>query len=106
MSTPAHKLACASAFLVLSVVSVCADEGTQSVKLLPDDGAATDLFGRSVAMDGSVVVVGAFGAGGAGSAYVLDATTGLQVAKLLAIDGASGDSFGAAVAVSGSSTLR
>ena len=80
----------------------------QVAKLTPSDGASNDLFGRSVAIDGDTVVVGAHGNddGGAdsGSAYAFtkpgsgwaDTT---ETAKLTASDGAAGDRFGRALSM-------
>ncbi len=67
-------------------------DGTQIVKLLPDDGAAYDEFGGSIAIDDNgIVAVGAKwdedNGTGSGSAYVFDASTGAQTAKLLPSDG-------------------
>ena len=77
-------------------------------KLLADDGAAGDAFGRSVAVSGERIIVGAEtdGDNGAasGSAYVFERNsdgTWSQTAKLLAEDGAAVDTFGQSVAVSG-----
>jgi len=76
-------------------------------KLTAGDGAADDRFGFSVAVDGDVAVIGAYGdddlGGGAGAAYVFERFGGTwaEVAKLTAADGAAGDLFGGSVAVSG-----
>ena len=80
-------------------------------KLAASDGAAEDEFGRSVAVDGDTMVVGAHLDGGdvanSGSAYVFvrpsggDWSEASQVAKLTASDGASGDRFGRSVSVDG-----
>ncbi len=79
--------------------------GQQTAKLLPDDGAALDQFGRSVAISGTIAIVGAFGDGDnglvSGSAYLFDTTTGQQIFKLLPNDGAAGDLFGVSAAISG-----
>ena len=60
-----------------------ASTGTQLHKLLPLDGVAGDLFGRSVAVSGDTVVVGAEGkddnGSDSGSAYVFSASTGTQL---------------------------
>ncbi len=74
---------------------------TQIAKLLPDDGAAGDWFGRSVAISGAIAIVGADLDDDSGSAYLFDTTTGRQIAKLLANDGAGGDRFGFSVAIRG-----
>ena len=82
---------------------------TQSAKLLPDDGAAGDFFGISVAISGATAIVGAQrnddNGGDSGSAYLFDTTTGRQIAKLLANDGAAGDRFGRSVAISGATVI-
>lgn len=79
--------------------------GQELFKLLPDDGAAFDHFGRKVALSGTTAVVGALfdddNGNRSGSAYVFDVTTGMQLAKLLPRDGADDDRFGVSVAVNG-----
>ena len=82
--------------------------GDQIVKLLPDDGAADDRFGTSVAISGATTIVGAFGDDDngdfSGSAYLFDVSdpkNAVQIAKLMADDGAAGDFFGLQVAISG-----
>ncbi|MEE8154221.1 MAG: FG-GAP repeat protein [Phycisphaerales bacterium] len=79
--------------------------GQQIAKLLPDDGAAQDWFGRSVAISGATAIVGANGDDDngpfSGSAYLFDTTTGQQIAKLLPNDGAADDYFGYSVAIGG-----
>ena len=79
--------------------------GGQLFKLLPNDGAANDRFGLSVAISGDVAIVGAYrddhNGSDSGSAYLFDAATGKQIVKLLPDDGATDDWFGASVAISG-----
>ena len=73
------------------------------------DAAASDEFGRSVAIDGDTVVVGAYrdddAGSGSGSVYVFRTTDGGatygQVAKLTADDAAAGGTFGWSVAIDG-----
>ncbi len=83
--------------------------GQQLFKLLPDDGAADDLFGWSIAISGQIAIVGAVGdddnGSGSGSAYLFDTTTGRQLFKLLADDGTGGDWFGYSVAISGTTAI-
>ena len=71
--------------------------------------AASDYFGRSVAVSGNLVVVGASGddtgATDAGAAYVFDATTGNLLRTLNNPTPAASDSFGSSVAVSGSTVV-
>ena len=82
---------------------------TQHVKLVASDGVGDDWFGRSVAIDGDVVVVGAYRdddkGDSSGSSYVFQRTClgWFQKSKLVASDGAMGDLFGYSVAVSGGS---
>jgi hypothetical protein len=82
-------------------------EGTWTLeaRLTADDGAAGDLFGGSVAVDGSLAVIGARGDDGfRGAAYVFTrdaAGAWSQHAKLVASDRAANDLFGAAVALDG-----
>ena len=74
-------------------------------KLLADDGAASDYFGLSVAVDGDTALIGAFGDG---SAYVFIRAadgTWTQQAKLLAADGTVGDQFGRSVSLNGDTAL-
>jgi hypothetical protein len=89
---------------------------TQRAKLLAFDGAANDMFGRSVAISGDTVAVGAYfdddKGSYSGSAYIFtrdDAgslTAGwAQRAKLLATDGAARDWFGYSVAISGDTVV-
>jgi hypothetical protein len=83
------------------------DTGQQHFKLTADDAARGDWFGRSVAIDGEIAIVGAperaaaFTPPGTGSAYLFDVTTGRQLAKLVASDGLVTDEFGASVALGG-----
>ncbi|PCK30479.1 FG-GAP repeat protein [Pseudoalteromonas piscicida] len=80
-------------------------------KLTANDGAAGDLFGISVAIDGTTILVGAdlndekAEKAGAVYAYQFDGKKwGLQ-AKLTANDGAKTDIFGVRVAISGDTAL-
>ena len=86
----------------------------QVAKLTAFDGAATAQFGKSVAMDGDTVVVGALNddENGAvsGSAYVFTKpangwVTTSTAAKLTASDGAAGDRFGKSVAMDGDTVV-
>ena len=73
-------------------------------KLVASDRAAGDQFGRSVALDGDVVVIGApHGDQFAGSAYVYRREAGVwqEKQKLVASDRKNDDMFGTSVAVDG-----
>jgi len=84
-------------------------------KLTADDAAAEARFGYSVAIDGDLVVAGAYLDDGdaildSGSAYLFDRNLGGadawgQLAKLTASDGAEGDRFGQAVAIRGATAI-
>lgn len=75
--------------------------------LTASDGEQYDRFGKSVAISGNTIVVGAKDEDSnglsAGSAYIFERHGGgwTEVAKIIASDGARGDEFGASVAVSG-----
>lgn len=78
---------------------------TQQARLVADDGAAGDVFGKSVAIWGNTAVVGAPDADGAegavdtGAVYIFRRASGVwtQIAKLTADDADAGDKFGMAV---------
>ena len=93
---------------------------TETVQLRASDRAANDNFGRSVAVDGNTIVVGASGdrntvdgaEASTGSAYVFTKpntgwtnSAGTETAKLTASDGADSDQFGRSVAVYGDTIL-
>ncbi|MFT3990549.1 MAG: FG-GAP repeat protein [Luteolibacter sp.] len=82
----------------------------ESVKLTASDGAASDYFGTSVSLSGTIGLIGANEdddkGTNSGSAYVfrdLDTASGTvtQNVKLIASDGAAGDWFGTSVSLSG-----
>jgi hypothetical protein len=81
-------------------------------QLTAADGDSNDGFGRSVAIAGETIVVGAprddvGGTFDQGSAYVFvrSGTTWSQEAKLTAADGATSDGFGWSVAVAGDTAV-
>jgi phage baseplate assembly protein gpV len=89
---------------------------TQVAKLTADDGAASDVFGYSVSIDGDTVVIGARydddKGSASGSAYVFTRVTAgdlasgwTQVAKLTADDGAASDVFGYSVSIDGDTVV-
>ena len=102
----------AAAAAVLSIASAYADLGDQLAKLLPDDGAAEDLFGHSVAISGATAIVGApyddDNGIDSGSAYLFeisDPANPTQLLKLLPDDGATHHDFGVSVAISGATAI-
>jgi len=77
-------------------------------RLSPSDSADGDYFGRSVAISGDYVVVGACGNNNCkGAAYIFtrDGTSWLQQQKLTALDGVADDDFGLSVSISGDYAL-
>lgn len=78
----------------------------QQAKLLASDGAADDLFGYSVSLDGDTALIGTYAdddnGPSSGSAYMFirTGTTWTQQQKILASDGATFDFFGISVALS------
>lgn len=76
----------------------------QTAKLTLPGAAASENFGESVDLFGSLALVGAGGSDGrqvnSGAAYLYDVATGLQRFKLTASDGVTGDQFGTSVALS------
>jgi hypothetical protein len=85
---------------------------TQEQKLIASDGAANDVFGISVALDGDTALVGAVladvnGNNNQGAAYVYGRVGDdwVEQAKLTASDGAANDQFGFSVALDGDTAV-
>jgi hypothetical protein len=76
--------------------------GQQLSELIPPGFSPVSSFGRSVAVSGGRVVVGAYTAnGGSGTAFTFDAASGQWTNHLQANNGAPGGGFGIAVAIDG-----
>lgn len=81
------------------------DNWVEEAKILPDDGASDDKFGRSVHTDGEqVIVCGVLNddlGDNSGSAYIYikDNNEWIQEVKLLSPDGAANDRFGRSVGI-------
>ena len=76
----------------------------QEPKLLASDGAAGDLFGSAVDVNGNRAIVGASGVGadrGAAYIYRSDGSTWTEEAILIPSNGAGGDYFGSSVSIDG-----
>lgn len=75
----------------------------QDLKVVPMDPVVDQNFGRSVALEGGVLAIGAPGDSSlgtnAGAAYIFVPVSGQQSMKLTAEDGAPGDMFGACLAM-------
>lgn len=85
---------------------------TQQQKLVATGGAANDVFGRTVAIAGDSVVVGASSADtmtnvdqGAAYVFLRTGTTWAQQARLTAGDGSALDYFGDSVAIAGDTVI-
>ncbi|HEX8737838.1 MAG TPA: hypothetical protein VF721_21080 [Pyrinomonadaceae bacterium] len=85
---------------------------SQQAQLTAADGAANDLFGRSVAISGETAIVGAYlndaGANAdQGSAYIFGrvVTNWTERQQLTAADGAADDRFGFSVSISGNTVI-
>ncbi len=85
---------------------------SQTAELTASDGATSDYFGSSVALNGPTALVGAPGHTvngnvSQGAAYVYTETNGTwsQTAELTASDGATNNDFGSSVALSGATAL-
>jgi MYXO-CTERM domain-containing protein len=81
---------------------------SQEKLLVPDDSAAGDTFGFSVALEGDLAVVGAdTDFNKAGSTYLFARTGGdwVQQDKILADGGSSAAAFGRAVSISGDTVM-
>lgn len=87
------------------------DQWQFQTKLTANDGAAGDLFGISVAIDGNTILVGAdlhdekAEKAGAVYAFTYDGAQWHQQAKLMAEDGGAVDIFGVRVSLSGDTAL-
>jgi hypothetical protein len=86
-----------------------ATTGALVTTLVDPSPGAGDQFGRSVAVSGNTVVVGApfddTGATDSGRAYVFNATTGALLTTLSNPAPAAGDNFGSSVAISGNTIV-
>jgi FG-GAP repeat len=75
----------------------------EDLKLMADDGAVSDSFGFSIAIDNGVVAVGApeddDNGVNSGSAYLFDALTGTQTMKLLPSSSGDSTNFGYSIAI-------
>ena len=77
--------------------------GQQLHKLLASDGAAFDLYGLSLAVEGTLLAIGADGHDEVmtndGAVYLVDLVTGNELRQLVAPDAAAEDRLGGSVAV-------
>lgn len=89
--------------IVLSFNGLHAQDWQEVLDAAASDGASSDLFGNSVAIDGDYAIVGAFSEDNKGAAYIFERSGGTwsEVQKIVASDKATFDNFGASVAISG-----
>ena len=86
-------------------------DAAESAKLIASDSAKYDRFGKSVAISGNTVIVGASRVDNdSGSAYLFEkhpaeGWTSAIESKLTASDSAAGDNFGYSVALSGDTAI-
>ena len=77
-------------------------DNSEQTKITASDGAASDYFGRAVAVGSGRIVVGSYAdddnGSNSGAAYIFD-LDGTELAKITASDGAAYDYFGKTVAV-------
>jgi hypothetical protein len=106
-SSKFYFLVLIGALLMILAPPICALTPIEVAKLTASDGASSDRFGISVALDGDTALIGVLKGRNSGSAYVFTRNAGVwtEQAKLTASDGASSDSFGASVAVDGDTAL-
>jgi hypothetical protein len=100
-----------AAYVFVKPSSGWSNTSNPTATLSGSDTVAPDHFGCAVAIDGEVIVVGAwgdrFGGAGAGAAYIFEKpssgwdSTNQEDAKLTASDRAAGDCLGFSVAISG-----
>ena len=81
-------------------------------KLVASDGAASDFFGGSMAMDSGLIIIGAYGDDvgeniNQGSAYVFKLESGVwvQKQKLTSPGASNGDAFGSSLSISNGSVV-
>ena len=95
-----------------SAQALLAPMTVHQAELTPADGAASDMFGYSVALSGGTALVGAYGHATAGKAcagaayvFVRSGTSWTQQAELTDPEAAANDQFGSSVALSGDTAL-
>jgi len=73
----------------------------QIARITPSDGVDNDDFGKAVAIDGNLMVVGSANDDNSGSIYLFDVATGQELGKFLSPDTTPNAQFGANVDISG-----
>lgn len=75
--------------------------GLEQHKLIASDASGSDYFGRSIAADGNLAIIGAPLAGVGGIAYIYELDTGIERSMLIPSDTSSSDWFSHSVAIDG-----
>jgi len=99
---------CGSAYIYVKPATGWESTDAYDQKLTAYDKEAEDKFGRSVAIDGNTLVVGAYGKNSdAGVAYVYgnNGSTWNNFGKLIASDSDTDDKFGISVDIQGNSVI-
>lgn len=83
------------------------ETGKEYAKVVGDDTDGSDHFGKSVAIDDRIAIIGAYTQdGGVGAAYLFDAHTAEQSLKLVPHDGdGKSEIFGFSVGISGTTVI-
>jgi RHS repeat-associated protein len=112
VGAPSHTVSSNTAEGDAYIFSESGSTWSQSIELTSSDGAASDNFGKTVALDGAMAIVGApahavSSNSGQGDAYEFteSSTSWTQVAELTSSDGAASDAFGSSVALFGTMAL-
>ncbi|HEY2515978.1 MAG TPA: FG-GAP repeat protein, partial [Polyangiaceae bacterium] len=112
IGAPSHAVSSKAAAGAAYVFARSGSAWSQQAELTASDATAGDAFGTSVALNGTLAVIGApshavSSKSGAGAAYVFtqSGTTWTQQKELTAGDTAASDGFGQSVAVSGTLAL-
>ena len=91
--------------LLATLATPASAQTTEDMKLLANDGEASDNFGYSGDVSGDTALVGAPINPNDQSAYLFDLATGQQTHKLLANSVEPGDFFGGSVAIGGDTAV-
>jgi len=102
MSVQVSALLCSLTVLVIPAQGQTVFE---NISFLVNDPDGLGEFGRSVAVDGNIIAVGAYGDNengtDSGAVYLFAVDTGVQLFKILPTDGDSFERFGYSVAIQG-----
>jgi uncharacterized repeat protein (TIGR01451 family) len=99
-------------FMFLVSINICIGQTLNEFqKIFASDSTAGDIYGSAVAIDGNLLIIGAFGdddnGTNSGSAYIYEfnGTSWIETAKLLPSDGEPNDEFGKEVSINGNRVI-